>query len=85
MQKLTFSISIRKIKNKIVKFNEYIKVKILFDDVLNNKNIDNAQLITKIINVKIYFIDDLVTNLLLNNNVIFSQNIKINLKNVVLL
>ena len=80
MQKLTFLISVRKIENKIVKFNEYIKVKILFNNVLNNKNIDNAQSIIEIINMKIYFIDDFVVNLLLNNNVIFSQNMKINSK-----
>ena len=71
---------IREIKSKIVKFNEYVKVKILFDDILNNKNIDNAQSIIEIINMKIYFIDNFVVNLLLNNNVIFSQNIKINSK-----
>ena len=70
----------RKVRSKIVKFNEYIKVKILFNDELNNRNIDNAQSIIKIIDVKIYFIDDFVVNLLLNNNVIFSQNIKINSK-----
>ena len=80
MQKLTSLISMRKIKNKIVKFNEYIKTKILFNNVLNNKNINNTQLIIKIINVKIYLIDDFVINLLLSNNVIFSQNIKINSK-----
>ena len=80
MQKLTFLISMREIKNKIVKFNKYIKVKILFNNVLINKDIDNAQLIIEIINVKIYFINDFVANLLLNNNVIFSQNIKINSK-----
>ena len=37
MQKLTFLILMQKVKNKIVKFNEYIKVKILFNNVLNNK------------------------------------------------
>ena len=42
MQKLTFLILMQEIKNKIVKFDEYVKIKILFNDVLNNKNIDNA-------------------------------------------
>ena len=80
VQKLTFSMSVREVEGKIVKFDEYIKVKISFDDVLNNKNTDSAQLIIEIIDMKIYFIDDFVVNLLLNNNVIFSQDMKINSK-----
>ena len=51
-----------------------------FDDIIDNKIISIIQSITNIINVKIHVINNFVVNLLLNNNVIYSQNMKLNLK-----
>ena len=79
IQKLVSLISIRKIKNNIIKSNEFIKTKIFFNNILINKNINNT-LITKIIKVKIYIIDNFAVNLLINNNIIYLQNIKLNSK-----
>ena len=80
IQKLTFFVSVRKIKNKIIKFDEFVKTKMFFDDTLNSKFISTFQLVIEIIDVEIHVINDFVVNLLLNNNVIYSQNMKINSK-----
>ena len=80
VHKLIFFVSIKEIKNKIVKFDEFVKTKMFFDDIIDNKIISIIQSITNIINVKIHVINNFVVNLLLNNNVIYSQNMKLNLK-----
>ena len=80
IQKLTFFVLMRKIKNKIIKFDEFVKIKMFFDDILNNKFTNIFQSVIEVINVKIYMINDFVVNLLLNNDVIYSQSIKINSK-----
>ena len=67
-------------KSKIIKFDEFVKIKMFFDDTLNNKFINTFQSIIEIIDVEIYVINNFVVNLLLNNNVIYFQNIKINFK-----
>ena len=70
----------RKIKNKIIKFDEFVKTKMFFDDIINNKAINTIQSITKIIDVEIYVINNFVANLLFDNDVIYFQNMKINSK-----
>ena len=80
IQKLTFFVLMRKIKNKIIKFDEFVKTKMFFDDIINNKAINTIQSITKIIDVEIYVINNFVANLLFDNDVIYFQNMKINSK-----
>ena len=80
IQKLTFFVSMRKVKNKIIKFDEFVKIKMFFDDTLNNKFTSTFQSAIEVIDVEIYVINDFVVNLLLNNDVIYSQNMKINSK-----
>ena len=65
--------SIRDVKKKIVKINEFVIVKLYFDDTL----ID--QIVTRIIEIKIHFINDFAINLLLDNDVLYFQNIIVNL------
>ena len=74
IQKMTSFVSIRDIKRKIVKIDEFVIVKLYFDDTL----ID--QIVTRTIEIKIYFIDDFAINLLLDNDVLYSQNIIMNLQ-----
>ena len=50
-----------------------------FDDVLKSKNVV-VTLTIEMINAKIYIINNFVVNFLLNNNVIYFQNMKINSK-----
>ena len=71
IQKLTFFVLMRKVKNKIIKFDEFVKIKMFFDDILNSKFISISQLIIEVIDVEIHVINNFVVNLLLNNNVIY--------------
>ena len=73
IQKMTSFVSIRDVKKKIVKINEFVIVKLYFDDTL----ID--QIVTRIIEIKIHFINDFAINLLLDNDVLYFQNIIVNL------
>ena len=73
VQKLTSFIFVRDVKDKIVKSDEYMFVNMSFDDLLKSK-----QAIIDVIETEMHFIDDFATNMLLANDVIYSQNIKIN-------
>ena len=73
IQKLTSSISVRDVEEKIVKSDEYMLVKMSFDDTFKSK-----QFVIDVIKIEIHFIDDFAVNLLLTNDVIYSKNIKIN-------
>ena len=75
IQKLISSISMRNVEEKIFKSNEYILIKMSFDDTFKSK-----QFVIDVIKIEIYFIDDFAINLLLINNVIYSKNIKINVE-----
>ena len=72
MQKLASSISVRDVKDRIVKSNEYMLVSMSFDEMLKFEHA-----ITDVIEVEMHLIDDFATNMLLANDVIYSQNIKI--------
>ena len=72
MQKLASFISVRNVRDKIVKSDEYMLVNMFFDDLLKLE-----QTITDVIEAKMHFIDDFASNMLLANDVIYSQNIKI--------
>ena len=72
IQKLISSISMRNVEEKIVKSNEYMLVKMSFDDTFKSK-----QSVIDVIRIEIHFIDDFAINLLLINDVIYSENIKI--------
>ena len=72
VQKLTSSISVRDVENKIVKSDEYMFVSMSFDDLLKSE-----QTAIGVIETKMHFIDDFATNMLLANDVIYSQDIKI--------
>ena len=80
VQKLVFFVSVRDVNDKIIKFDEYMKIKMFFDDVLNSKNSVSKQSIIDVIDAKIHFIDDFAVNLLLSNDVIYFQNMKIDSK-----
>ena len=73
VQKLTSFISVRNVNDKIVKSNEFMLVNMTFDEVLKSKHA-----ITDVIEVEMHLIDDFAANMLLANDVIYSQNIKIN-------
>ena len=73
IQKLISSISMRNVEKKIVKSNEYMLIKMSFDDTFKSK-----QFVIDVIKIEIHFIDDFAVNLLLTNDVIYSKNIKIN-------
>ena len=66
--------SIRDVNEKIVKIDEFVIVKLYFDDTL----ID--QIITSAMKIKIHFIDDFAINLLLDNDILYFQNIIVNLQ-----
>ena len=73
MQKLISSIFVRNVNDKIVKSNEFMFVNITFDEMFKSKRetID-------VIKIEMHFIDDFAINMLFANDVIYSQNIKIN-------
>ncbi len=75
MQKITFSIFVRKIDRKIVKNNKFIIIKLFFN------NIVVKQFVKSIIIIKVYIIDNFETNFLVDNNILISKNISIDLKN----
>ena len=78
IQKLTFFVSMQEVKDKIIKFDEFVKAKMFFDDTLNNKLTNTFQLVIEVIDVEIHVINDFAANLLLSNDVIYFQNMKIN-------
>jgi len=75
VQKITFSIFVRKIDRKIVKNNKFIIIKLFFN------NIVVKQFVKSIIIIKVYIIDNFETNFLVDNNILISKNISIDLKN----
>ena len=72
VQKLASSISMRNVNDKIVKSDEFMLVSMTFDEMLKSK-----REIIDVIEVEMHFIDDFATNMLFANDVIYSQNIKI--------
>ena len=72
MQKLTSFIFVRDVSDKIVKSNEFMFVNMTFDEMFKSKH-----KIIDVIEIEMHFIDDFATNMLLVNDVIYSQNIKI--------
>ena len=72
VQKLTSSISVRDVSDKIVKSNEFMLVSMTFDEVFKSEHetID-------VIEIEMHFIDDFAINMLFANDVIYLQNIKI--------
>ena len=73
MQKLILFIFVWNVNDKIVKSNEFMFVNMTFDKMFKSKHE-----IIDVIEIKIYFIDDFAINMLFDNDVIYSQNIKIN-------
>ena len=73
MQKLISFIFVQNVNDKIVKSDEFMFVNMTFDKMLKSKHE-----IIDVIEIKIHFIDDFAINMLFVNNVIYSQNIKIN-------
>ena len=72
VQKLVSSISVRGVDGKIVKSDEFMLVNMTFDEMLKSKRET-----TGVIEVEMHFIDDFAANMLLANDVIYSQSIKI--------
>ena len=72
VQKLASSISVRDVNDKIVKSDEFMLVNMTFDEVLKSKHAT-----TDVIEAKMHLIDDFAANMLLANDVIYSQDIKI--------
>ena len=73
VQKLISFISVRNVNDKIVKSNEFMLVNMTFDEMFKSKH-----KIIDVIEIEMHFIDDFAINILLVNDVIYSQNIKIN-------
>ena len=73
VQKLASSIFVRSVNDKIVKSDEYMLVSMSFDEMLKFEHA-----IIDVIEVEMHFIDDFAINILFVNDVIYSQNIKIN-------
>ena len=72
VQKLASSIFMRDVSDKIVKSDEFMLVSMTFDEVLKSKHA-----IIDVIEVEMHLIDDFAINMLLANDVIYSQDIKI--------
>ena len=72
MQKLISFIFVRNVNDKIVKSNEFMFVNMTFDEMFKSK-----REIIDVIEIEMHFIDDFAINMLLANDVIYSQNIKI--------
>ena len=72
VQKLASSISVRDVSDKIVKSDEFMLVSMTFDEVLKSEHAT-----TDVIEAKMHLIDDFAINMLLANDVIYSQDIKI--------
>ena len=72
VQKLASSISVRDVRDKIVKSDEYMLISMSFDDLLKSE-----RTATDVIEAKMHFIDDFAANMLFANDVIYSQDIKI--------
>ena len=72
VQKLISFIFVRNVNDKIVKSNEFMFVNMTFDEMFKSKHE-----IIDVIEIEMYFIDDFAINMLLVNDVIYSQNIKI--------
>lgn len=64
IQKITSSILIREIDEKIIKIDDYMIVKLIFHDKLNDV------FVKRVIIVEIHIINDFVVNLLLDNDVL---------------
>ena len=75
VQKLASSISVRNVNGKIVKSDEFMLVSMTFDEVFKSEHE-----ITGVIEAKMHFIDDFAANMLFANDVIYSQDIKIDLE-----
>ena len=76
IKKLISSILIRNIDNIMHFIFEYIVINCYFDDYLSN---NNRISITNKFDIEIHFVDDLKTNLLVDNDVLNAQNAKIDL------
>ena len=74
IQKMTSFVSIRNVNKKIVKIDKFVIVKLYFNDTL----ID--QIVTSVMKIEIHFIDDFAINLLFDNDVLYFQNIIMNLQ-----
>ena len=72
VQKLASSISVRDVSDKIVKSDEFMLVSMTFDEVLKSEHAT-----IDVIEAKMHLIDDFAANMLLANDVIYSQDIKI--------
>ena len=76
IKQLTLSISIRDINNIIHYIFDYIVMSCYINNYLSSNN--RISIINKF-EVKVHLINDLKTNLLINNNVFIVQRVKINL------
>ena len=74
IRKMTFFISIRDVKNKIVNTNKYVIMIVYINDVINS--------ITKTVyfTMKMHLINDFKINIFLETNIITPQKITMNLK-----
>lgn len=74
IRKLLFFISIRGVNNKIVQLDEYTLVTIYVIDLLNN-------VVRKVfLIIKVYIVEDLKANMLIDTNIIISQEMCVDLK-----
>ena len=76
IKKLIFSISIRDIDNIIYYIFDYVVMSCYIDDYLSN---NNRISITNKFEIEVYLINNLKTNLFINNDVFIAQRVKINL------
>ena len=74
IKKITFLISIRDVKNKVVNTNKYVMMIVYINDVINN--------IIRIIyfTMKMHLVNDLKINILFETNIITFQEMIVNLK-----
>ena len=77
MKQFVVSLSIKKIKNIIHKFNEYIIVDVFMNDYIkqNDKQLSTIERFS----IKIHIIENLKINLLLSNDVFNAQRASINI------
>ena len=75
IQKIAFAIFVCRISEKIVKSNEFIVIKLFFNNVVIDR------FVRDIVIVEIHIIDNFEANLLIDNNVLILEDIFIDFKN----
>ena len=76
IQKLASPVPVRGVGGNVIKSDEFVRAKISFDGILASKDASDTPA-TGVIEVEIHVIDDFAANLLIGNDVIYPQAMKL--------